>query len=111
MDGGNRLGRGDPDQKAADEPRPGGGGDAVQLVKTDVCFGQGLGDKAVDVVEVGARRDLGYDAAEGAVFVDLGQHPVGQDAALAIDNGGGGFVATGLDSQDDHRKALPVPGR
>ena len=111
MDSGNGLGRGHPDQEAADETRPGGGGDAVQLSEFDLRFGQGLGNQAVDVVKVGSCRDLGYDAAEGAVFIDLGQHPVGYDVAFAIDDGGGGFVATGFNSEDDHRKALPVPGR
>jgi hypothetical protein len=52
---------------------------------------------------MGARRDLRHYAAEGGVLLRLRAHDIGQDStgavALALDHGGGGFIAGGLDAK------------
>jgi hypothetical protein len=62
----------------------------------------------VEHLDMGAGGDLGHDAAIGRVLGDLAHRPVGENLARAVrcrmlDDGGGGFVAGGLDSQNAHR--------
>ena len=56
---------------------------------------------------MGARGDLRHHAAEAGVLVGLRAHDIGQDfaaaVALALDHGGRGLVAGGLDPQYQHR--------
>ena len=60
------------------------------------------GDQAVEVQQMGARRDLRDDAAERPVLVFLRQHQVGEDAAVAGDHRRRRLVAAGLDAEHDH---------
>ena len=54
-----------------------------------------------------AGGDFRHDAAEGCVFADLRQHNIGQDATARVtgplDQGGGGFVASSFNAENDHR--------
>jgi hypothetical protein len=36
------------------------------------------------------------------VLVNLGKNLIGQNPPVRVDHGGGGFVATGFDAQNDH---------
>ena len=65
VDGGDRLRHHHADDHPADQPRPGGGGDAVEVRETEAGLRHGVRDQPVQVLEVGARRDLGHHAAEG----------------------------------------------
>ena len=101
-DGGNGLGCHHADQHATDQPWAAGGGNGVEIAETDPGLIHRPVDDAVDQLQMRARRDLGHDAAERPVIFDLRQHLVGQNSPVAVDHGGGGFIATGFDAQDDH---------
>jgi hypothetical protein len=58
--------------------------------------------QALDVVEVTARRDLGYHTAVRPVFVVLRQHAIGKDPPPLVDHRGGCLVTARFDSEDDH---------
>ena len=108
---GQRLGRGQPDQHAADQPRPGGRGDGVDIAERQPGLRGGAGDDAVEMADMGARREFGHHAAIGGVLLELAAHDVGEDGAapvgVALDDGGGGFVAAGFDAQNPH---VRLPG-
>ena len=61
----------------------------------------------IEHVDMGARGDLRHHAAETGVLLGLRAHHVGQDPArsvrLALDHGGRGLVAGGLDAQNQNR--------
>ena len=65
------LGRGQADDDAADQARPGGSGDAVQRLEPHLRFGHGLGDDDIERLDMGARRNLRHHAAECGVLIDL----------------------------------------
>jgi hypothetical protein len=60
---------------------------------------------------MGARGDLRNHAAVRCVILDLRVDDVGQNPAGAVlapfDDGGGGFIAGGLDAQHQHLKKIP----
>ena len=100
--GGDGLGGHDADDHAADQARPAGRGDAVQLVEGQAGIGHGAGDQAVEMFQMGTRRDFRDDAAIGAMVGKLGQHDIGQDLPPVGDHGGGRLVATRFDTENDH---------
>jgi hydroxymethylbilane synthase len=59
---------------------------------------------------MGARRDLGHDAAEGGMLAHLAQHEIGKDARRTViatfDHGGSGLVAARFDAKYTHSGAL-----
>ncbi len=55
-----------PTMHAADQARPGGGGDAVDVVEPEAGLGQRRLDHAVEQRDMGARGDLRHHAAIGA---------------------------------------------
>ncbi len=59
---------------------------------------------------MGARRDLRHHAAEPGVLLGLRSHDIGQNfaaaVALALDHGGCGFIAGGLDPQHQHPRVV-----
>ena len=57
------LGKGQPDEERAQQPRAVGHGDGVQLLFLDVCRLEGARNDLVHCLRMGARGDLGYDAA------------------------------------------------
>jgi hypothetical protein len=97
---GDGLARHRADQQSADQARADRGRDGVDPVQADPGRVERVADHRVAMVEMGARGDLGDDAAMDRVKVALGQHDAGQDAAIAAHDGGGGFVAAGLDPED-----------
>ncbi len=107
----DRLGLHDADEDAADEARPGGRGDAGEIAHADAGLGQRAGDDAVEMVEMGARRDLRHDAAIGAMLGQLGEHDVGADALAGVaHHRRRGLVAAGLDAEDQHGCKLASVG-
>ena len=94
----------------ADQAGAGGGGHAVEGGEADAGVRHGTGDEAVEVVHMAARGDLRHDPAIGRVVRALGEHEVGQHAALAGYQRGCGLVATGLDAEDDHGPSLSRRG-
>ncbi len=107
------LGRGQADNDAADQARPGRGGDAVERRERHLRLRHGLGDDGIERLDMGARRDLRHHAAEFGVLADLRQHDVGQNPPLAVlgplDQGRGGLVAGRLDAEDDHLYIIRLP--
>jgi hypothetical protein len=74
------------------------------LRKADAGFLHGLAHDAVEQVDMGARRDLGHHTAETGVLIGLRAHDIGQYPAAAVagalDHGGRGLVAGGLDPEN-----------
>ncbi len=103
---GERLSGGEADQQAADQAGAGGGGDGVDLVERHVGALERAADEMVEIIDMGARRDLRDDAAVGGMFGDLAHHLVGEDFARSVhalaDQSGGRFVAGRLDTQNQH---------
>ena len=97
--GGDRLRGRDADQQRADQPRPGGRGDRVDVVEGHPGLAQGGLDHRRGQLEVMAGGDLGDDAAEAGVRGGLRGDHVRQDAA-AVEHGGAGVIAGRLDSKD-----------
>ena len=97
----------EPDQHAPDQPWPGGGGDAVDLAWAPRLRAKRAGDQPVDDLDMGARGDLGNDAAIGGMRRDLAENLVGENAPVAVgpqfDHRRRGLVAGGLNSQNAHR--------
>ncbi len=106
----DRLGGGEPDDDAADQPGPGGDRDAVELAERQPGIVHRLGDDHVERLDMGARRDLRHHAAEGRVLVDLRQHDIGQNLARPglepLDHRRRGLVAGRLDAEHNHPGSL-----
>ena len=106
----DRLRRRRADHDPADQARPGRRRDRVQVLEADAGLVHRPTHKPLDVIEVGARGDLGHHAAEWAMLVHLRKDDVRQNLALVGHQPDGGFVATGLESQYDHRKSVLSAG-
>ena len=102
--GGQRLCRHHADQHAADQARPGGRRDGVQIVPADARLLHRPGDHRIDLIQVGAGRHLGHHAGEGLVVGQLLMDDVGQHRARVRHDGGGGFVTTGFDPENTHKR-------
>ena len=109
--GRDRLTGHDAHEYAADQPRPGGRCDPVELGKIDFRLGQRTRDQAVDMVEMAARGDLRHHATVRPVLVELGEHQIGENAPLARHHRGRGLVAGGLDAEDVHDAGTLPPIR
>lgn len=90
------------DEERAEEAGGVGDGDIIDVVFGEVGVSKGLVDDGEDGFEVGASGDFGNDAAVGSKNIDLGDDDVAEDAGLVCDDGGGGFVAGGFDSENIH---------
>ncbi len=104
MHGGDRLGRHDADDDAADQAGTAGGGDAGELAPADARLPHRAGDQSIEVLQMGARGDLRHHAAIRAMFLELRQHEVAEDAPVGGDNRRRRLVATRLDAENDHAK-------
>jgi hypothetical protein len=102
----DRFGGGEADDDAADQAGTRGGRDRRQLGVAHAGLLHRAVDDAVEHIDMGARRDLRHHAAEGGMLLGLRTHDIGQNAARpvaqALDHGGCGFIAGGLDSQHQH---------
>ena len=96
-----RLGRAHADEQRADQTRADGGGDGVDAGVLDAGLDDGLGDDRHDQLDVGAAGDLGHDAAEAGVQIDLARHHRRQHVGAADHDGRRRLVARRLDAEDD----------
>ncbi len=78
------LARHQADENAADEARTRRGRHAIEILGRDFGPRERAGDKRVDDLDMGARRNLGHNAPERRVRGDLAHHFVGKDFAGAI---------------------------
>ena len=105
--GGDRLRLGDADEERPDQARSDRRSDRIDIPEREVCIAKRLADSGGQCLDVGARRDLGNDAAVLAVEIDLADDHVAEDVAPALDHGRGGFVARRLDRENE-RVLVPV---
>lgn len=81
-----------------------GGGDGVEVARTDAGRPEGGMNHRGAVTQMLAGGEFGDDTAVFRVQRHLRCHDVGEDAAIP-DDGGAGFVAGGFDGQDEHGRA------
>ena len=113
---GQRLRGSDTHQQRAGQPRAGGHGDRVDVLQRHPGGRAGALDRRHHRLEVGARRDLGYDATEPRVLIDRGGDGIGEQGVPAHD-ADPGLVAGRLDAEHQrcggrgggHRAIVPVP--
>jgi hypothetical protein len=60
---------------------------------------------------MGSRGHFGNDPAVARMGRELRGNDVGPDAAFAVEDGDGRFVARGFDAEDDQARALPAARR
>ncbi len=94
-----RLGRGEPHQQRADQPRTLRSGDQSDVVKVDAGFGERLRDHQVDQLQMMAGGDLGHDAAVAVVHALRGDH-VRARVSVRVEDRCAGVVAAALQGQD-----------
>jgi hypothetical protein len=107
MDRGNRLGGHHTDDKAADQAGTGCRRNTIQIREGEGRFGHRCGNHAFEPLKMGAGGDFGHDAAIGPMGVDLGHQALAADGAIVADHRRRRFIATGLNSKDNHQ-TLPV---
>ena len=94
---GERLGGSYPDDHGADEARPVGDTDEVDVPEGQVAgLRQCLLQYLVDVLQVVPRSDLRHHAAKFRMYIDLRRDDVGQDLPPVRHHGDGRLVAAGF---------------
>jgi hypothetical protein len=99
---GERLRHRAADEERAHQPGPVGDRDAAEVTQADPGLGQRPRHHGKDVLEVAPRGQLRHHAAEGAMHLVLGGDDLAQHLAAAVEHGGGGLVARGLDAEYEH---------
>ena len=74
---GERLGKGQPDQERAQQPRPVGDGDRVDIGIADAGLAHGRLDRPLDCVGMGAGSDFRHNAAVLRLLRRGGNYDVG----------------------------------
>ena len=97
--GGQGLGGADAHGERAYEAGAGAHGDGVDLAQVNSSSLQGGVEGGDEGLQVGARGDLGNDAAEAGVLVHGGGDGVAEELAAAH-KGHAGLIAGGLDAQN-----------
>ena len=90
-----------PDQQRADQPRPLGDGDRVQLRQGAVGLRQRRTANGGDRFDLGARGQLRVDAAIGRVQLDLRGDHLRTHVTPVLDDRGRRLVAGGFDAEDE----------
>ena len=107
-----RLTHGDADDHATDQAGAAGRRDAVELVEADVRLRQRLAHQPIEMVEMGARRDLGHHPPERTMLLELREHQRGADESRVGHHRRRGLVAGCLDAEHDHDANLrPISER
>ena len=106
---GERLAGDEPDHHPADQARPGGRRDRVDLGEADAGFVQRRFDQRRQHLDMGARRDLRDHAAERAVRGLLPGQLMGENRPVGAHHGGGGLVATGFKAEDQGHEEASTP--
>jgi hypothetical protein len=98
---GQSLGHAHADEQAADQARAAGHRQLVEVGGSDACPLEGEVEQLGQALEVVAGGELGDDAAEVPVQVDLRVDDVGQDLATVLDDRDGSLVAGRLDAEGE----------
>ena len=104
---GQRLGGHDAHHHAADQARPAGGGNAVELVEAQSGLFQRLDKDSIDAFEMGTGGELGIDdigAEESERRADSGRGDIRR-----LDHGNRSLVAACFDTQHAHPGLLALP--
>ena len=102
VDDGQRASGESADKEGTDEARCVGYGDSVDVVNGKVGVFERFIDDGLDGFDMGASGDFRNDASVFGMDIDLRDDNVRQNMGAVCDDGGGGFVAGGFDSQDFH---------
>ena len=89
----------DADEQRAHQPGADGGADRVDVVVADAGLDQGARHHGGEQLDVGPAGDLGNDAAEAGVQLDLAADHRGQDLLGIDDDRRRGLVARRLDAE------------
>ena len=96
-----------PDDETADEAGAGRSRHRVDRAEVESGLGKRLADRRIEKLDMGARGNLGHDAAIGGMEVELRAHHARQDLApsarSAADERCGGLVAARLDPEHGQR--------
>jgi hypothetical protein len=103
---GDRLGHGAPDQETADQSRPLGDREPVELGQAQAGDLERPPHDRPHDLEMPPRRQLGHDTAIRRMDVVLGGHDARQHLATAVEHRGGRLITGGLDAEDDHARAI-----
>lgn len=97
---GQRLAGGGANDYPANQAGAGGGGHRVDFGETPPGFRHRFRDQPVEMEEMGAGGHLRHHAAERPMLLDLRQNPLRQHLPPLCHQGGGGLIATRLESQN-----------
>ena len=107
---GEGFGVGDADEQCTGEAGTGGDGDGVEIGEGHAGFSERGADDRNDGAKMLATGELRNHAAVAGVGSNLRGNDGRKRARSALDNGRGGFVARGLDAEDEagaeHRFSL-----
>ena len=103
---GDGLGHGAPDQEAADQSRPLGDREPVELGQAQAGDLERPPHDRPHDLEMPPRRQLGHDAAIRCMDVVLGGHDAREHLAAAVEDRGGRLVTGGLDAENDHARVI-----
>ena len=98
------LGKHHTRDNAADQARPMGDGDGVNLAKAQLCGLKRAGDHLIKPLHMGARRDFWHNAAKSRMEPRLTFHDRGCDAA-PTHHCRSGVIATAFDTKNCLRVA------
>lgn len=99
------------DKHAPNQPWATGRGHGVQIFESQSGVSHGSLDDGVYVLNMRAGGDLWNNAAIGPVIVELGKYNIRADHPVPANDGGGGFVTTRFNAEDDRRARAIGHGR
>ena len=105
---GQPLGKVDPHQHRADQPRRKGHGHRVHVGHGHVGVGQGFLHRGADIFDVAAAGDLRHHAAVQRLLLDAGADHIGDQRPAVLHDGGRRLVAGRFDSQNIHLSLSPT---
>lgn len=98
------------DHNAANKTGAAGCGDGVYIVQGGVGVFEGGFNEGVEMVDMGAGGDFGYNAAKNAVFFELAENQRGEDALACglacVYYRGCGFIARCFYAEDFHGRFI-----
>jgi hypothetical protein len=97
---GERLRRGDADQKCPDQTGPLRDADGLDIAELGVRVGEGLPERRQDQLEMVPGGHLRNDTSVRRMQLGLRGDDVGEHAAFPGDERGGGLVTRGLDPEN-----------
>ena len=92
-------------QESPHQTGPGGGGNAVEVIRVNPCFVESVVSEGSDRLDMCPGRNLGYHPAKPGMEIHLGRNHVGQNS-LSSYNGYRGLVTRRLEGEDGrvHRR-------